>query len=161
MLRYKNCTRSTGFYFVAILILLLSRPLSAQESDPGDNSKSFGDYDVFYNVLNSTFIKPDVAARYGIVRGKDKALINIAVRKRLTDGKSAAHAVEISGTSSDLIHSLPLQFREIKEHDAIYYIAELSFHDKELRSFTILIKTEPGIAPYTLKFNKTLYEEKE
>ena len=150
-----------GFYVVALLILLLSRPLQAQNSDPQDNSRTFGDYDVFYNVVNSTFIKPDVAARYGIVRGSDKALINIAVRKRLPGGKSTAHAVEISGSSSDLIHSLPLQFREIKEHDAIYYIAELSFRDKELRSFTIQIRTEPGIAPYTLKFNKTLYEDKE
>lgn len=124
-----------------------------------EGSKTFGDYEVFYSVLNSTFIKPEVAQRYNIVRGEDRALVNIAVRKSLPRGMSEAVSVTIKGSSSDLIRSTPLEFREIREKDAIYYLAEVRFLDKELRSFTIDIQPAPDIAPYTLKFNQKLYED--
>ena len=122
-----------------------------------EQEKSFGDYDVHYTVLNSTFITPEIANAYGIVRGKDRALINVAIRQRLDKGTSKAKKAIVTGSSSDLIHSENLEFREIVEQQAIYYIAELRFNNKELRTFTIKIQPDPNIAPYTLKFSKTLY----
>lgn len=124
------------------------------------HSQQFGDYDIFYTVLNSTFIKPDIAQHYGITRGKDKALINVAVRKQLPEGESIAQPARISGSSYDLIHTVPLEFREYREGDAIYYIAELTFRDKELRSFTLEILPD-GLqrSPYVVKFNQKLYFE--
>ena len=138
---------------LAVLLLIGSHAALAQ------NSKTFGDYEVFYSVLNSTFIKPEVAQRYNITRGSDKALVNISVRKHLSNGQSVAQAVAISGSSSDLIHSLPLEFTEHRETDAIYYLAQVSFHNQELRSFIIDIKPEPNAPSFTLKFNQTLYVE--
>ena len=135
----------------AIFFLCLSSSLYAE------NNKVFGDYDVHYSVLNSTFITPQVAKAYEIVRGKNRALINIAVRKRLEKGTSRAKKALISGESSDLIHTKTLEFKEVVEQDAIYYLAELTFNDKELRTFTIKIQPDPNISPYTLKFQKTLY----
>ncbi len=125
-----------------------------------EHEKTFGDYVVHYSVLNSTFIKPDVAQHYGITRGKDKAVINIAINKQLRRQAPVAHAAKVSGSSSDLIHSVPLEFKEFKEGNAIYYIAQLKFRNKEMRTFTIKIQPEPQIAPYTLKFSKTLYTDK-
>ena len=122
-----------------------------------EHTKVFGDYDVHYNVLNSTFISPEVAQAYGIVRGKNRALINIAIRQRLDKGATKAKRAIVNGSSSDLIHSAALEFDEIVEQEAIYYIAELRFNNKELRTFTINIQPDPNIAPYTLKFSKTLY----
>lgn len=148
-------TLCTLFSFALPALLLFSHDSFAQP----EHAKRFGDYEVFYSVLNSTFIKPDTASRYGITRAKDRALVNIAVRKDSGQGNTSAHAVEISGSSSDLIHSRPLDFREIREGDTIYYIAELTFRDKELRSFTINIKPEPTISAYTLKFSTTLYHD--
>lgn len=122
-----------------------------------ENSKVFGDYDVHYSVLTSTFISPEVAKAYGIVRGKNRALINIAIRQRMDKGATRAKKAIVNGSSSDLIHSAELEFNEIVEQEAIYYIAELRFNNKELRTFTINIQPDPNIAPYTLKFTKTLY----
>ncbi len=139
--------------FLVCLGLLASSLTLAQT----ESTKVFGDYDVHYSVLNSTFISPEVAKVYGIVRGKDRALINIAVRKRLDRGQTRAKKSMVSGSSSDLIHSAPLEFTEIVEQESIYYIAELRFNNKELRTFTINIQPDANIAPYTLKFNKTLY----
>ena len=122
-------------------------------------TKSFGDYDIHYSVLNSTFISPQVAQSYGITRGKDRALINIAIRKNLAGGTSKAQRALVTGSSSDLIHSTVLDFKEISEQDAVYYIAELKFFDKEMRTYTIKFQPDPNVAAYTLKFSKTLYHQ--
>ena len=139
------------------LLFLAGLVISSVSMAQSETTKVFGDYDVHYSVLNSTFITPQVAQAYGIVRGKDRALINIAVRKRLARGETQAKKSMVSGSSSDLIHSSKLEFTEIVEQDSIYYIAELRFNNKELRTFTISIQPDANIAPYTLKFNKTLY----
>ena len=123
----------------------------------GEQQKTFGPYQVHYSVLNTTFITPDVAKNYGITRGKNRALVNIAVRKSQADGSSTAKKAIITGSSSDLIHTTELAFKEINEQDAIYYLAELRFNHQEMRVFTIKVQPDPNIAPYTLKFQKTLY----
>ena len=138
-------------------LLLLSTCLASSLSLAQE--KNFGPYQVHYSVFNSAFITPQVAEAYGIVRGKNRALVNIAVRKQLKTGEDIAQRAMLSGHSSDLIHQLPLEFEEIEEQGAIYYIADLKFNDKEMRSFTIKIQPDPNIAPYTLKFSKTLYHD--
>lgn len=135
----------------ALFILLVAQTARAE------SSKTFGDYEVHYSVFTSTFITPDVARSYNIVRGKDRALINIAIRKRGDDGRTRAHAATIDGSSSDLIHKTPLEFREIREQDSIYYIAELRFYDKELRTFTLEIQPQSSAESFSLKFSKQLY----
>ncbi len=139
---------------VALLAALISISALAQ-----DSSKRFGDYEVHYSVLNSTFLEPETAAGYGITRGKNHALINIAVRKHLPDGSNKAQKAIVRGKSSDLIHASELEFTEIVEQEAIYYIAGLRFNDKELRTFEIKVQPDPNIKPYGLKFNKTLYAQ--
>lgn len=140
---------------ILLLTLVLLTPVSQ-----ADTSKIFGKYEVHYSVLNTTFLTPQVAAAYGVVRGKDKALINIAIRENLPGGKDKAKRAIVSGNSFDLIHRKELAFEEIVEQDSVYYIAELSFLDKELLAFTIKIQPDPNISPYILKFSKTLYHEK-
>lgn len=138
---------------ICLLLILVLLPCSLM----AEQKKTFGDYDVHYSVLNSTFITPEIAKNYAITRGKNRALINIAVRKKLPKGKTRAQKALVTGRSSDLIHSADLEFNEITEQDAIYYIAELRFNNKEMRTFTIKVQPDPNIAAYTLKFSKTLY----
>ena len=145
------------FHFRTLLIAFFS--LFIAVDSVAEQRKTFGDYDVHYSVLNTTFLEPDIAQQYGITRGKDQAIVNISVRKNLRDGSDKAQRVVISGTSSDLIHSTDLRFKEVIENNAIYYIAPLRFNDKELRSFTISVQPDPNIKAYTVKFNHTLYEQ--
>lgn len=126
-----------------------------------EQKQVFGDYEVHYSVLNSSFLAPEIASRYGITRGKDRVVVNIAVRKRLAGGETAAQSAVVVGKSSDLIHSIELSFDEIDEGDAIYYLAELRINDEEARSFEIKIQPDPAYAPYTLKFTKTLYHDEQ
>ena len=140
--------------FIAVSLFCVSLTASAEQK------KAFGPYDVHYSVLTTTFISPDTAKRYGNTRGKNRALLNIAVRKRLENGSTRAQHAIVKGSSSDLIHSVDLPFTEITEQDAIYYLAEFRFFHKEMRTFTIKIQPDPNIAAYTLKFSKSLYNDK-
>jgi hypothetical protein len=135
--------------------LLLWACLSANTT--AEQKKTFADYDVYYSVINSTFITPQIAQHYGLTRAKNTALVNIAIRKQLPNAASKAQPSLVSGSSSDLIHSSALAFKEVVEQDAIYYLAELRFTHKELRTFKIKVQPDPNIAAYTLEFSTTLY----
>lgn len=124
-----------------------------------EQQKSFANYDVHYSVFNSTFISPKVAAAYGIVRGKNRGLVNISIREQLKSGEDVAKRAIVTGSSSDLIHRIELNFTEIIEKGAIYYIAEFTFDDKDLRHFDIKVQPNPNISPYQLKFSKALYKD--
>jgi hypothetical protein len=119
--------------------------------------ETFDQYDIHYSVLNTSFLSAEVANTYKITRGKDRAMINIAIREQLPNGGDKAKKVIISGVSTDLIRETPLKFTEIIEQDAIYYIAEFSFHHLEMAHFTIKVQPDPNKEAYTLKFSKTLY----
>ena len=59
----------------------------------------FGDWEVHYVVLPSGFLKPDVAAGYHIVRGRDRAFVNVSV----LDPDGQPSKVDISGHSTNLL----------------------------------------------------------
>ena len=61
------------------LVLLLCSPASGQQSE------TFGPYELHYSVVNTTFIDAKVAATYGITRGKKRAILNLSVREQLDE----------------------------------------------------------------------------
>ncbi len=136
---------------LALLGLLLFSPLAAAESE------TFGDFEVHYSVVNSTFIDPAIANRYQIVRGKNRAFINLAIRKRLPDGSDTAASARLEGRTWDLFQNQFLEFREIREAAAIYYIADFEFSDGELRFFNITLLPEGAERSRQLKFQHKVY----
>jgi hypothetical protein len=136
---------------LVLLALLLLSPLAAAES------VIFGEFEVHYSVVNSTFIDPAIASRYQIVRGSERAFINIAVRKRLPDGSDTAASARLEGRTWDLFQNQFLEFREIREGRAIYYIADFEFSDGELRFFNITLLPEGAERSKQLKFQHKVY----
>lgn len=121
--------------------------------------KNVGDYQIHYSVFNASFITPEVARAYSITRGKQRAVVNISVRKDLADGSNVPEHALVTGTTFDLIHRSELDFREIEEQGAVYYIAEFNFSDKELRSFDIKVQPDPNGPAYRIEFNQTFYAD--
>ena len=139
----------------SILITVSAALLAAGAAADNKPFEQFGDHKVFYSVYNSTFIKPDVARIYNITRGKNRALVNIAVIKGDVYGGIPA---EISGTATNLMQQQrQLEFFEIKEQDVVYYLASVRFTNEEVLNFAIEVKTADNRRPYVLKFTKTLY----
>lgn len=143
--------RRSIFIRVAILwLMLLPGLVCAQQSE------TFGPFELHYSVVNTTFLDPAVAATYGITRGEKRAILNLAVRENLTDG-SAARAMLVQGRTWDLIQNQTLEFREVREGDAIYYIAEFSFINEEWRFFEIDFRPDGATQSYTFEFKHQLY----
>lgn len=145
--------------FTLVLTALFSLATQAQEAPPATKtSSSFGKDTVHYSVLNTTFISPQVAQSYGIVRGENKFLITVSVRRQLDTSNIAVRA-DVKGSSSDLIYVNTLEFREIIEQDAIYYIAEFDISNDERQNFRLSVSVD-NRPSYDIQFNKMLYLDK-
>lgn len=129
-------------------------PTSAQQS------QTFGPYELHYSVVNTTFIEPKVAATYGITRGKDRAILNLSVREQLAEGGDIARPMQLKGATWDLMQKQEvLDFQEVQEGPAIYYIAEIRFLDEEHRFFEIYFRPEGAIETYTFELKHKMYED--
>jgi hypothetical protein len=119
-------------------------------------SETFGPFELHYSVVNTTFLQPEIAASYGITRGKKRAILNLAIRENLADG-STARAMVLQGRTWDLIQSQSLEFKEIREGESIYYIAEFAFINEEWRFFEVNFRPTGADQTYTFKFKHQLY----
>lgn len=135
-------------------ILFFSVLLTAFVSQ-AENMKKLGDLDVHFIALNSTFLTPKIATTYGITRSKINALINISVLDNSKTNKPAKQVI-LTGSAKNLLgQSKRLEFTEVKEGNAIYYLAELSFSHEEIFHFNIDIFD--GNNKETLKFTHKFY----
>jgi len=113
---------------------------------------------VHFSVFNSSFISPEIAQANNIVRGKDRAIINIAVVKISPDGDTHGLPAVVKGHAANLMQQQKkLKFAEINEQNAVYYLASTRFTNEEVLNFEISVKPDPNKAPFIVKFTKTLY----
>jgi hypothetical protein len=135
------------------LATIVTTAVSAQQSTKP--YEEFGDYKVYFSVFNSTFIKPEVARVYNLTRAKDRVLINISVVKNNTFGLPA----KISGQASNLMQQKKtLEFTEIAEQGATYYLASLFHLHEEVINFTIEVTPEGESKSHTVKFTRKLHQ---
>jgi len=96
-----------------------------------------GDLEIHYSSFPSTFLTADVANTYRIKRSRYSAVVNVAVLDKSQEGKPAVQAL-LSGKARNLLGTeKKLSFREIREGNAIYYIAELKHTNEERFKFII------------------------
>ncbi len=116
-----------------------------------------GDLEVHYIGLSTAILQPDIATNYGIERSRYKGFVNISVLDASQPGKPAK-AVGISGTAINLVgQTMNLEFEQIKEGDAIYYIAIVDYPNDETYKFNILINDNGE--QHTLEFSQKFYVE--
>lgn len=137
--------------------LLLSALLALAPAAARAEVRQYGSYEVHYSLFASDFLTPEVARAYGIVRANDRAVLSVALRRAADAGGTGAVAAVISGTRSDLLHRNALEFREVREDGAIYYIADFPFRNDERLFFEIELLPEGDRARLDLDFNKTLW----
>ncbi|WP_444883429.1 DUF4426 domain-containing protein [Microbulbifer sp. PSTR4-B] len=138
----------------ALTLLFLTASAMAQQARVIKNYEDFGDYRVIFSVFNSDFIQPDIAQQYQLVRAKDRAYVNVSVVKK--DGGTKGLSAEMSGNATNLIQqSRPLKFKEIREGDAVYYLAPLRFEKEETLTFNVDV-TLPNGKKQTISFRRKL-----
>lgn len=120
-----------------------------------ENMKKLGSMDVHYMAIGSTFFTPEIAKVYGITRSRYNGLINISVLDNTKTGKPAK-TVSISGKAKNNLGQFKVvEFTEVKEGDAIYYLAQIKYSNEETIHFTLAIND--GEELQTLKFSQKFY----
>ena len=117
--------------------------------------KDIDNLEVHYSSFPSTFLTPEVASTYKIQRSRYSAVINVTVLKKDQEGKPAVAAV-LNGQAKNLLGTVKnLSFREIREGDAIYYIAEIKHANEERFSFSIDVSHNGTRG--SIEFDQTFY----
>jgi hypothetical protein len=120
-----------------------------------ENMKKLNDLNVHYIAIGSTFLTPEIAKAYGIERSRYKGLVNIAVLDNTQDG-NPAKTVNINGKArNDVGQIKSLDFMEVKEGDAVYYLAQVGYSNEETIYFDINI-TDKG-KQHNLTFSQKFY----
>ncbi len=119
-----------------------------------DNSKEYNDHIVYYNAFPTDSLPSQMTKQYGLKRSKNYAMINVSVMEKgagIPTGvksKVTGHLKNLMGQTRDL------EFREIKEGKAVYYIAQIGVQSRELVTFVIDIRPEGSSEKYNIKFGK-------
>ncbi|MGI9276058.1 MAG: DUF4426 domain-containing protein [Endozoicomonas sp.] len=122
--------------------------------------KRFGDYEVHFSAFNSTFVSPEIAGVYKLQRGPRNGIVNIAVRNVKGSEIGKATTATVEGESVNLLsQSSKLKFREVREGDAIYYLAGFRFSNEEMLKFTIRLKPNGEGRTESFEFRRQFYED--
>lgn len=139
--------------FICLIAWVIFTAISAQAI--AEIKKDLGDWEVHYIALTTTFLSPEIARANNIVRSGRNALVNISVLNKRT---KEAQEVNITGTARNLLGTIKtLEFRQVKEGKAVYYLASVGFSDKEILRFDIDINQ--GRSNQNLQFQQTMYVE--
>jgi len=145
-----------------ILCTLMALPVLAQIDQPKEiqTSQKFGAYTVHYNVFNSKSIPAEVAKIYQLTRSKDIALVNISLTKTENGVTSLGLPAKVSVKAINLMQQTKaLEFKEIKEPDATYYLAPFRHTNEEDIRFDVSVLPEGESKPLMVSFTRRLFTE--
>ncbi|NVK22565.1 MAG: DUF4426 domain-containing protein [Kangiellaceae bacterium] len=122
--------------------------------------KRVGDYIVYYNAFNSSFLQPNVAKTYNISRSGTTGVLNIAIHKANAENRPDAISANVQGRAKNQLSQFEeLAFREIKEDSAIYYLADFQFRPKEETELQFIIRIPGEVEPIELELDKKFYKD--
>lgn len=125
-----------------------------------ESIKEFGEYVVYFNAVPTDALDAEIAAEYGIVRSKNRVLLNIVMEHRPAIGAPTVVPGVVEASATNLNGQLRnLVTREISEGEAIYYIAETQVVNGENMIFMIKATPESTTTPLEVRFQKQFFVE--
>ena len=158
MLKFKSTSLFTRsiFLFSTLVLGLFSMQSSAEQK------QVFGEYEVHYMGLSSSFLTPEVAKIYDIPRSRALGFLNISVLQKTAKAEMpAALNATVSGKIRNLIgQSRDIEFRRVQEGKAIYYISTFRFDDGDMYNFDLdIVPSNAKQKNFDVKFSQRFYEE--
>jgi hypothetical protein len=139
---------------ILCLSCLVTGPVLAERSD------SFGDYQIHYNALTTDLIEPSVARAYNIIRSKNRALVNVAVLRRVMGTPLQPVRASVKVEAVNLNAQLrAIDIRELNDGGAIYYIGEVPVGHNETLNFKLEVTPEGETTSHTTNFKQEFYTE--
>jgi hypothetical protein len=123
-----------------------------------ESSKQFGDYTIHYTAFRSDTLQPEIAKAYNLTRRNNRVIVNIAVIKNVAGTTGTPTSAKVEGQASNLTGQLKqLDFHEIKEGDAIYYLAETQISNGEFLKFEVKVTPAGKTDTATIRFDKRFF----
>jgi hypothetical protein len=98
-------------------------------------------YDIHYTTLSSRLIPAEVAKLHGIIRADNRMVTNI------------------HGTVTNLLNQQSvLDFTEVLEPNAIYYLANQLVDERDTLRYSISIQPQGSETTYLLEFGRDYYQ---
>lgn len=147
-------------YFLLVLSFVLANFSTAVFAE---QSSSFDEYVVHYNALTTDQILPSVARPYGILRSKNRALLNIAVQKKVMGTPVQAVEADVTVTATNLNAQLKnVEMRQITSgadagSTAIYYIGELPVAHEEMVKFKVSVNPAGSDRLHEFEFEQQFF----
>lgn len=118
-----------------------------------DQFVTWSGYEIHYSSFSSLIIPDEVARAHGITRAQGRIVTNISIRQ---DGEAVGAIV--TGTATNLLNQvLQLEFSEVKEQGAIYYLANRVIDEKDIIRFRIIVQPVNTNLNYELNFMRRYY----
>jgi Domain of unknown function (DUF4426) len=123
-------------------------------------SQDFDNYTIHYIAVATTFLTPEIAAEYNIVRSNRRAFLNIAVIRNNQDGSTTPVPATVTGNKRNLLRqSADIEFAEIREGEAIYYIGQFDFSNAENIRLAVNVQPEGKGPMREIEWNTQLYSD--
>lgn len=141
-----------------LLRLSLAMLLLVAAAEGGAQQLVSGDLTLHYSTMPTLQLQPEVARQYGLTRSAGRALLNVALRRRLTAGGDEAVAATVTASATNLAgQRQDLRMREVREGDAIYYLAEARVSDGETLRFEVSAVVDGAPRPLAVRFQQDFY----
>ena len=138
---------------IAATVLLGWAGLVSAFSAQAQQMQKFGAYELHYIVIPTTTLQPDIAQRYDIRRGKDRALFNVSIIDPAGKGVKG----DLQGESQNLLgQRQDLSFTEVVDGDAVYYLAIIRHANEEVHRINLDAATADGTRT-SLRLTQKLY----
>ena len=137
----------------ARLVTLIGALLASAPSLAASERLDAGAHTIYATALSSMLIPADVARLHGIVRAANRIVVNVT---ELTNDHPSRASVKGTGTNL-LGQRTSLDFAEVREQDAIYYLASLVTGEKDTLTFELEITPSGSEEPSLMRFERSYY----
>ncbi|MGI9329987.1 MAG: DUF4426 domain-containing protein, partial [Gammaproteobacteria bacterium] len=124
------------------------------------SSKDFGNYVLHFNALTTDQLTPAVAKQYGIVRSKNRAMLNVSIVRKDEGTTGQSVPGNVSASASNLTgQQKNLQLREIKSAGAVYYIGDVDIANRETLVFNVSATPENEGDEFSVRFTRQFFSD--
>ncbi len=144
----------------SLLAILLLTTFLATSIARAEQKAVYGDYEIHYMAIPSTFLQPEIASTHDINRSRSTGVLNIAVQQRQADGTTRAVPAFVRGSiSNDVQQRRELEFTQVTEGQAVYAIAPFWYSSGQTYVFQLEVQADPEQGPFPLRFSQAMYAE--
>jgi len=149
---------TNALHWVRRLLLLAMLTLAPISNTLAQTTAEVGTYTLHVNAISTLELSPEVARASAITRSASRGLLNIAIRRLRDDGSDVATRATVTADAINLSGQRQiLSLREVREGDAIYYLAEPRISEAEELTFEISARPEGDASILKARFKKTFF----